>query len=365
MHGMATRSWVMRTQLMRRSVGRGRAPTTPAFAALTALAAALVCGPIGCADSPSIFRTAGPPADQIARLGWLFTIVAAAVTVIVTGVLLAALYRRRPDHTHTVESAADSRGPIRWIVIGGIVLPAIILAVCFVFTLLTQSAVARPPSPPVAILQVTAHRWWWEVRYVGAGPDETVVTANELHIPVGRPVRVELVSDDVVHSFWVPELAGKTDVIPGQDNSMWMQADRPGTYRGECAEYCGLQHAHMDFVVVADAPADFAAWLTDQRAMAVPPADPVAAAGLGVFEHSACAACHAIRGTDMLGRVGPDLTHLASRHTIAAGTLLNTRGNLAGWVVNAQSLKPGSGMPNIPLSGRDLQALVAYLETLK
>lgn len=146
---------------------------------------------------------------------------------------------------------------------------------------------------------------------------------------------------------------------------MWLQADRPGTYRGECAEYCGLQHAHMAFIVVADPPADFAAWLAAQRAAAPVPVDSVTIAGMGVFQRASCAACHAIRGTAMLGRVGPDLTHLASRRTIAAGTLLNTRGNLAGWVANAQSLKPGSGMPNILLSGRDLQALVMYLETLK
>ena len=319
----------------------------------------------GCAESPSMYHPAGPAAGLIARLGWLFTIVAMAVTALVVGVLLAALFRRRRDQTHSVEQAGDPRSATRWIVIGGVILPAAILVVCFVFTLLTQSAIARPPTPPVATLRVTAHRWWWEVQYVGSRPSETVVTANELHIPVGRAVRIQLVSHDVIHSFWVPELAGKTDVIPGQENTLWLQADRPGRYRGECAEYCGLQHAHMDFTVVADAPADFAAWLVDQRAEAVPPVDSVAAAGLAVFHGSACAACHAIRGTDMLARLGPDLTHLADRQTLGAGTLVNTRGNLAGWIANPQSLKPGSGMPNVPLSGRELQALVAYLETLK
>ncbi len=327
--------------------------------------AAVLWATMGCARSPLIFRTAGPAADEIARLGWLFTIVAAAVTVIVTCVLVASLYRRRPERTGSVEPAGDPRGPVRWIIVGGVVLPAIILLVCFVFTLRTQAAIARPPRPAVATVLVTAHRWWWEVRYVGIGPAQTVVTANEIHVPAGRPIRLDLVSNDVIHSFWVPALAGKTDVIPGQHNSMWLQASRPGTYRGECAEYCGLQHAHMDFEVVADAPADFEAWLSRQRMAAVPPADPAAAAGLAVFQRSSCAACHAIRGTEMLAHVGPDLTHLASRQTIAAGTLLNNRGNLAGWVSNAQSLKPGSGMPNVPLDGRDLQVLVAYLETLK
>ena len=364
-HAVAARRGALRQCGLRRRAGRPGASAPAAFPILAFLVAVLLSGPIGCAGSPSIFLTAGPAANEIARLGWLFTIVAAAVTVIVTAVLGAALFRRRSAPTHSVERTGDPRGPIRWIVTGGIILPAIILVACFVFTLLTQSAIARPPSRAVVTLRVIAHRWWWEVWYVGARADETVVTANELHIPVGQAVRVELVSHDVIHSFWVPQLAGKTDVIPGQDNSMWFQADRPGTYRGECAEYCGLQHAQMDFVVVADSPADFATWLANQRKEAVRPADPVATAGLVVFQRSACSACHAIRGTDMLGRVGPDLTHLASRQTIAAGTLVNSRGNLAGWVTNAQSLKPGSGMPNVLLGGADLQALITYLETLK
>ena len=190
--------------------------------------AAVVWATTGCARSPSIFRPAGRAADEIARLGWLFTIIAAAVTVIVTGVLVAALYRRRPERTGSVEPVGDPRGPVRWIIVGGVVLPAIILLVCFVFTLRTQAAIARPPRPAVVTVLVTAHRWWWEVRYMGLGPDETVVTANEIHVPAGRPVRINLVSNDVIHSFWVPELAGKTDVIPGQDNSMWLQASRPG-----------------------------------------------------------------------------------------------------------------------------------------
>jgi cytochrome c oxidase subunit II len=350
--------------VMRRRAER-RCTSAVTFPALMLLAAIWVGGPFGCAGSPSMFRPAGPAADEIARLGWLFTIVAAAVTVITTGVLFAALFRRRPDPVDGLEPGDSVQAPTRWIVVGGIVLPAIVLVVCFVFALLTQSAIARPPSPAVATLEVTAHRWWWGAKYMGMDPGEGVVTANELHIPVGQPVRLELISHDVVHSFWVPELAGKTDVIPGQENSMWLLAARPGTYRGECAEYCGIQHTKMDFVVVADAPADFAAWLSNQRSPANPPVDPAAAPGQAVFQHSTCAACHAIRGTQALGSEGPDLTHLATRRTIAAGTLLNSRGNLAGWVATAQSLKPGSEMPDIPLSGPDLQTLLAYLETLK
>jgi cytochrome c oxidase subunit 2 len=329
------------------------------------VAVGLSGGAAGCASSPSIFRTAGPEAESIARLGWLFTIVAVAVTLIVAGVLIAALYRPRSDRTAAVKPANDHEGAARWIVVGGVALPSVILVVCFVCTLLTQSAISRPPAPVEIYVRVIAHRWWWEMRYAGAGPDQAVVTANELHVPAGRPVRIELISNDVIHSFWVPALAGKTDVIPGQNNSMWLEADRPGTYVGECAEYCGVQHAHMGFVVVADEPSDYAAWLARQRSSAPTPSDLVGAAGLAVFHRSACVTCHAIRGTGMDARVGPDLSHLASRQALAAGTLPNTRGNLAGWVVNAQRLKPGSRMPDVPLGGRDLQALIAYLETLR
>jgi cytochrome c oxidase subunit 2 len=316
-------------------------------------------------SQPSMFHAGGPAAERIAQLGWVFTSVAVAVTVVAVAVLIAALHRRRSGRTQGVGPFEDPRGPLRWIVTGGVILPAIILAVCFVCTLLTQSAIARPPRPVVATIRVTAHRWWWEVRYPGIAGAAEVVTANEIHIPAGEAVQVELVSNDVIHSFWVPELAGKTDVIPGQTNSMWLQADHPGRYLGECAEYCGVQHAHMGFVVVADAPADFASWAAGQRLPAGAPAEHAASAGLEVFRRSSCAACHAIRGTGIAAPAGPDLTHVASRTTLASAMLPNNRGNLAGWVTNAQSLKPGSEMPTIRLNGRDLQALVAYLEALR
>lgn len=326
-----------------------------------ALSLMLVAASASCAGAPSIFNGAGIAADRIGTLGWFFTIVACAVTAIVAVLLLGAIFRPRPERSSAVQRLGPS---VRWIVIGGVIVPAVILVVAFGVSVFTQSAIADPPSRAVATIQVTAHRWWWEVKYIGA-PDQTVTTANEIHVPVGKPVRLELVSDDVVHSFWVPRLAGKMDVIPGQRNTMWMEADRPGTYLGECAEYCGLQHAHMDFVVVAEAPEQFEAWLASQRASAAAPTDSIARRGLSVFQSSACASCHAIRGSGALGRIGPDLTHLASRRTIAAGALVNSRGNLAGWIANAQSIKPGSGMPTIPLPSADSRALLAYLETLR
>ncbi len=254
---------------------------------------------------------------------------------------------------------------VRWIVIGGVILPGVILAASFVFSTVIQADVANPPGRPAATIEVIGHRWWWEVKYVGDGSSGSIITANEIHVPVGQPVRLSLVSADVIHSFWIPELAGKTDIIPGQANTMWLEADRPGTFRGQCAEYCGLQHAHMAVIVVADPPERFRQWLADQRAGAAAPTDSLAVRGRTVFRTSTCSACHAIRGSDAVGRIGPDLTHLAGRRTIGAGTLTNTRGNLAGWISNAQALKPGSGMPTMTLAAGDLGPLLAYLETLK
>jgi cytochrome c oxidase subunit 2 len=199
------------------------------------------------------------------------------------------------------------------------------------------------------------------VRYPASG----FVTANEIHIPVGQPVRFELASEDVVHNLWVPELLGKFDLIPGKTNVTWIQADQPGEYMGLCAEYCGIQHARMRFVVIAVPPEQFAAWLDGQRQPAAAPTDSPQLRGQQVFLAADCGTCHTIAGTNIAERVGPDLTHLASRRTLGAGSLANNRGNLAGWLLNPQSIKPGNKMPPTALSGEDLQALLAYLESLK
>jgi cytochrome c oxidase subunit 2 len=308
-------------------------------------------------ESPSIFHPAG--------LGWALTIVSCVVVLAICVALLVALFRRRPPPDPASGGLEPGGSGVRWIVVGGIILPAVILAASFMYSTVVQADVANAPSAPVATIDVIGHRWWWEVKYAGIGPGDTVVTANEIHVPVGQPVRLNLISTDVIHSFWVPELAGKTDVIPGQVNTMWMEADRPGIYRGQCAEYCGLQHAHMAVVVVADSPAQFQRWIAAQDAAALAPTDSIGRRGLAVFTNAACATCHSIRGSSADGHVGPDLTHLASRQTIAAGTLPNTRGNLAGWISNAQALKPGSGMPPMTLAARDLAPLLTYLGTLK
>ena len=311
----------------------------------------------------NILTSSGPVAAAQARLGWWLLIVSVIVIVVISVLVLTGALRSRNDTRDRRAIGREGEG-IRWIVVGGIITPAIILAVTLAFTIATEVATAAPPADPSVTINVIGHRWWWEVKYAGA-PSHTIVTANEIHIPVGAPVRVELTSADVIHSFWIPQLAGKTDVIPGQRNVAWLQADRPGIYRGACTEYCGLQHANMAAFVVAESPAQFRQWLETQTDGASAPTDPDAVVGLGVFQRSACGACHAIRGSDALGHVGPELTHLASRMTIAGGVLENTRGNLAGWIANSQAIKPGNDMPVMALSPGDLQALVAYLETLK
>ena len=309
----------------------------------------------------NILTSSGPVAAAQARLGWWLMIVSVLVILVVGILVLVGAFRSDDGDRRAIDRRG---GGIKWIVVGGIIVPAIILVLTLSFTVATEVATAAPPADPSVTIEVIGHRWWWEVKYAGA-PAHTVVTANEIHIPVGAPVRVQLSSADVIHSFWIPQLAGKTDVIPRQRNVMWLQANKAGIYRGACTEYCGLQHANMAAFVVAETPAAFRQWLQTQADSAATPTDPDAVVGLGVFQRSACGACHAIRGSEALGHVGPELTHLASRMTIAAGALENTRGNLAGWIANSQAIKPGNDMPVMALRPADLQALVAYLETLK
>jgi cytochrome c oxidase subunit 2 len=203
--------------------------------------------------------------------------------------------------------------------------------------------------------------WWWEVRY----PDHEVTTANEIYIPAGQPVNFRLTTNDVIHSFWVPELNGKIDMIPGKTNTLWLQAAEPGIYRGLCTEFCGLQHAKMQYLVIAVPPNAFAQWVEQQRQPAPAPTDETTRLGQQIFLGSACVYCHAIRGTNASGQLGPDLTHIASRRTLGAGILPNNRGTLGGWTINSQHIKPGNRMPPMNLSGAELQALLDYLATLQ
>jgi cytochrome c oxidase subunit 2 len=287
------------------------------------------------------------------------------IFVLVMAFLLVGALRRRgtPSEPTPVPPPAGERRLRR------VVTTASALTVLALFALLgldlgVGRAVTAPPRPAV-VVRVTGHQWWWELEYDDPVASNHAITANEIHVPVGRPVLLELDSPDVIHSFWVPSLAGKRDLIPGHRNSLWIQADSAGVYRGQCAEFCGPEHAKMAVLVIADPPARFAAWLDRQRDSARTPTDSLARRGQQVFLGSSCAMCHTIGGTPARSRVGPDLTHLASRRTIAAGSLPNTRGHLAGWIVDPQRIKPGVRMPPNQLSAQDLQALLAYLGSLR
>ncbi len=308
----------------------------------------------------------GAQASRIADVWWGMLLVGGIIWAGVMGLLGLALVRGRwrgdgwqlaDDYRHLPP------GGLALIVAGGVALPVIVLlTLSFVGSRVLAAQVA-PGEAPATTIEVTGHQFWWEVQY----PAQGILTANEVHVPVGQAVRVTLRSVDVIHSFWVPQLAGKTDLIPGKTNQMWLRADAPGVYRGQCAEYCGLQHAHMAFLVIADPPDQFAAWVAAQQRPATQPTDPALQQGAQVFARQGCITCHAIRygAGDTGGKVGPDLTHLASRGTIAAGTLDNNRGSLGGWIMNSQAIKPGNHMPPMPMDGESLQALLTYLESLQ
>jgi cytochrome c oxidase subunit II len=299
---------------------------------------------------------------DIARLFWWMMTGAWIGLGIVVALLLLAWKRRNRRGIGSDDSGDQAGERLGWFVVvgAGIVLPIVLLATLFVvsdvFVIKTTQAPAATDTKRTVL--VIGHQWWWEVRY----PGTTAVTANEIHIPVRTPVRLEVRTDDVIHSFWVPQLNRKIDTLPGRTNAIELYADAPGRYRGECAEFCGLQHAHMGLYVFADPPGKFAAWLARESK----PAAPSSAPGRDEFTHGTCATCHAIRGTTARADVGPDLTHVASRTTIGALTLPNGHDELRAWIHNSQHFKPGNEMPSFPgLSGSQLDDLTAYLESLK
>ncbi len=306
----------------------------------------------------------GERAATIVPLTWaLFSI---SVIVIVTiGLLLWLSVRRRPSRTRNPRDIGivRARGGVRLVIVG-LSISLVPLLIALVWTMIALARIGPTPRRAGIDIAVTAHQWWWQADYLATEPDRNFSTANEIHIPVGVPVRISLASDNVIHSFWVPQLTGKTDVIPGQINQSWMIADHPGRYYGQCAEFCGLQHAHMAFTVVADRADDFESWRRQQLQTAPPPKSPAQRRGLALVEFR-CAMCHSIRGTSARSNAAPDLTHLKSRAMIGAGTLPNTPGSLAGWIQNPQGPKPAAMMPAQMLSGTDLNDLLAYLETLK
>ncbi|MFL6235399.1 MAG: cytochrome c oxidase subunit II [Thermoanaerobaculia bacterium] len=307
----------------------------------------------------------GAQAARIEDLWWLMFWVCSAVFVLVMVALGAAITRRPRESGPPGAIPPERRQRMSRVVAGAVGVTVLTLFVLLFASVSTGRAIESLRASKAITIRLTGHQWWWEVEYKDPVPSNTVQTANEIHIPAGRPVRIELTSADVIHSFWVPSLHGKRDLIPGHESEIWIQADRPGVYRGFCAEFCGHQHAHMGLLVIADPPDRYAAWYAGQLQTPPPPANALLQHGRQVVESAPCAVCHNIQGTQASGKLGPDLTHLASRRTLAAATLPNTRGNLGGWIVDPQTIKPGNQMPANSLSSEDLQAVLAYLESLQ
>jgi cytochrome c oxidase subunit 2 len=325
----------------------------------------------GCNGTSSYLDATGTPGHNEATLGTWLTAVACAVVAIVGIAILAGVARHRGEHNEPWLDARqrtperrEIRSGLNWI-FAGLTMTFVVLVAAFAGTMVTLDAATRPRHPASLILDVIGHQWWWEVRYRDpTRPNLSFTTANEIHLPLGIPVRIRLRTADVIHSFWLPQIAGKTDLIPGQLNEMWVQAEQPGTTRGMCGEYCGLQHATMAMTVTAEPREQFEQWARSRQAEASAPATPEARAGMAVFTRS-CGACHAVAGTNALGRIGPDLTHLAARTMIGAGALENTPANLARWIRNAPSIKEGARMPAVPLDSAQLAAVITYLQTLR
>ncbi|WP_439599236.1 cytochrome c oxidase subunit II [Falsiroseomonas sp.] len=335
---------------MTETPGRRRAPPRPWGLLLPCLLAA-------CSGVQTPLDPMGDHAARIAVLTWVLFLGGTAIFVLVMGLLVFALIAPA-----RLRQAFGSR---RFVVAGGIIFPTVTLIALLVYSLGVSRAVVLPGSDNPLRIEVIARQYWWEVRYPDEG--EGAVTANELRLPVGREVELLLSSGDVIHSLWIPNLHGKMDMIPGRVNRQRIRADRPGVMRGQCTEFCGVQHTLMAFWAVAEEPADFDAWLARQREPIPPPATPELARGMQVFGEAGCGACHTVRGTEWQARLGPDLSRIGSRLSLAAGALENHRGTLAGWVAGAQDIKPGNAMPAFgrSLPGEDLLAVAAWMESLR
>jgi cytochrome c oxidase subunit 2 len=321
---------------------------------------------------PDVLAPAGPFAARIASFWWFSLALAVAVVVLVWIAVLVGAFkggsrRRGSFHEYLTPQAGSEQRNGRWVG-GATVATVVVLFVYLVVDLLNGRALAldaRAPKQAVTI-SVTGNQWWWAVQYHSPGdPSRILKTANEIHIPVGEPVVLELESADVIHSLWIPRLNGKVDLIPMHTNRLHLRADSAGRYLGECAEFCGHQHAKMRLEVVAEPRAAFDRWYRAQLGSPAQPTDSARRVGQGVFLTKGCPVCHNIAGTPASGQTGPDLSHLASRRLIASGALPNTRGNLAGWILDPQGIKPGTKMPSNQLQPNELEALLAYLESLK
>jgi cytochrome c oxidase subunit II len=308
----------------------------------------------------------GEQAALLARHWWLMLVLGVVVFVAVCVVAALAVWhaRRRGAVDDAGEETRRERRSTTFIWAGTGVTIAILLVV-FADSLYASRNASKLRKADATVIEVEGLQWWWRIRHLDADASRIIETANELHLPVGAVVRLRLISNDVIHSLWIPRIHGKLDLIPGRVNELSIRATEVGTYRGVCAEFCGLQHARMGFSVVVHEPDDYERWLAAQRLPAQAAIDSLRREGERVFAERDCATCHRVRGTQAQGGVGPDLTHFGSRLTIAAGTAPNTRGHLAGWIADPQAMKPGTRMPRVELSPAELLVLVGWLESLK
>jgi cytochrome c oxidase subunit 2 len=320
----------------------------------------------GCSGNQSALAPAGTQAREISGLWWLFCGTLSVIYLLVLGFLAAVTLRhqeRTPEPIVSPEEHGEKQK--RTIISGAVTIVVVILFVFLIADFATgRTARSEGDANPLKI-KITGHQWWWEVQYEDATPSQMVTTANEIHVPTGQGVLFDLQSPDVIHSFWAPNFQGKKDLVPGHPTTLSFRAEREGTFFGQCAEFCGAQHAHMRFVVVSEAPGKYQDWLQSQRQPGASPNSEQQKRGQTVFLTNSCALCHTIAGTPARGTVGPNLTHLASRPKLAAGTLPNLPGHLAGWVLDPQKIKPGVRMPQNSLSPQDLRDLLEYLESLK
>ncbi|WP_167767039.1 cytochrome c oxidase subunit II [Jannaschia formosa] len=293
----------------------------------------------------------------MASLGWWMFASAIFVLIVTLGLVLVGANLHRRGEPRRI----SFRASVLLVVAGGVAAPLLAIVAVAISGVVIGDEVEGPGGADGPWIEVRGELWWWEFRYLDEDGEVVAVTANELHLPVGRRARLRLVSDNVIHSFWAPNLQGKTDLIPGKVNLLYAEPETPGTWRGQCAEFCGLQHGLMGFVVVAEPPGDFARWLAAQAE----PHRVTEPEGLAVFDRIGCAECHTVRGTSADGEDGPDLTHLASRQTLAAATIPNSRGNLGGWITSTHTIKPGAKMPSRIPEPEDLHALLDFLESLE
>jgi cytochrome c oxidase subunit II len=327
-------------------------------------AVAATCILTSCTGWQSAFNAQGAQSEEIKRVLLIFIAVSTVVWVGVMVVLLIGLARRKDSREPPLglDEAFEYRaGSV--ILIAGIATTITVLALSVVSYGAQRSVFANDPA--AVAVKITGHQWWWEVLYQADSPHLSFTTANEIRVPVGQPVTVQLESADVIHSFWVPSLAGKMDLVTGQQNTLQFTANNPGVYRGQCAEFCGVQHAHMAFTVTALPLDEYRRWRDQQNQSARSPSDPLGIRGEQLFRGRGCGVCHTIRGTLAGGQFGPDLTHIASRETIAAGTLPTSSGNLAAWIADPQHIKPGNLMPKMSLRSDELIAILHYLEQLQ